>query len=174
MCRRAGGLLAALILVLSGCGQGASLGETAQPRDGRAGLQVSGQLNGSQFALSEGSPEVVVGDCDPGDGPDDDLCAIASDISGELFVLVVENPDALEPGTTIPIGDPGCAPAACDDVTDVAVIDVQTGTDRRVRAVGGRLEMRVVEPFLRYAGTAQLRLPQGDLAVGFDLVPRDD
>lgn len=174
MCWRAAGMLAVVVLTLAACGSGASLGDAPQPRDGRAGLQVSGQLNGAQVALSDGSPRLVVGDCDPSDGRDDDVCAIASDINGELFVFAIENPDVLESGTTIPIGDPGCAPEACDDVDDVAVVDVQTGVGRRLRAVGGRLEVRQLEPFLRYAGTAQVRLPRGELAVQFDLVPQRD
>lgn len=172
--RRVGGLaVAALVVGAAGCGPGASLGQAAQPREGRAGLQVTGRVAGAQFALSDGAPQLVVGDCDPIDGMDSDVCAIAGDINGELFVLSVENPGMLEDGATIPVADRACAPQYCDDVDDAAVVDVQVGTGQRIRATGGQLQVRRVEPFLRYVGSAQLALPDGQLSVEFDLVPGD-
>ena len=169
----AGAALVAAVLVLAGCSPAASSG-SVQPRDGRAGLQVTGQLGGTQVAVSDGSPRLGVGDCDPMDGADTDVCAIARDISGQIFVLSFENPAALEPGTDLPVEDPACQPATCDDVDDVAIVDVQSGTGRRIRARGGRLEVQHVEPSRRYVGTAQLVLPDGDLSVSFDVVPRPE
>lgn len=163
-------------LLLAGCGESASLGQSVQPRDGRAGLQVTGQLAGRQLTLSQGAPQLVIGDCDPGAGreSDTDVCAITSDVDGTLFVLVLENPAALEPGASLPIADPDCVPAACDDVTDVAIVDVQSGVGDRRRATGGLLEIDTVEPFQRYVGRAELDLPEGSLSAEFDLVPRAD
>lgn len=172
--RRAALLAAAAAVALSGCGESASLGQAVQPRDGRAGLQVTGQLGGRQVSLSQGAPELVVGDCDPGDGRDGDVCAIAADVDGTLFVVSFENPDVLEAGATVPVGDPDCAPAACDTVSDVAIVDVQSGVGRRVRATGGVVQVDTVEPFRRYVGEAQLDLPDGSLSLVFDLVPRAD
>lgn len=147
--------------------------QTPQPRDGRSGLQLTGTVAGRQLAVSDGAPELTVGDCDPGTGGDTDICAIADDIDGQLVVLVIENPDVLRAPATLPVVDPACGDA-CDDVTEGVVIDVQLGTDPRVRARGGRLELTVVEPFVRYAGDMRLQLPSGSLSGSFDLVPVDD
>lgn len=173
---RVAGALAFVVVTLltAGCGSSTSLGDAVQPRDGRAGLQVTGRLGGAQLGLSEGSPQLVVGDCDPRNGGDRDVCAVASDIHGTQFVLAFENPDVLEAGASLAVADPGCVGLVCDGIDDVAVIDVQTGTGRRVRATGGRLDVTRVEPFSRYVGTAQLQLPNGELSVVFDLVPRAD
>ena len=169
----AAAVLVAVVLALAACSPAASSG-SIQPRDGRAGLQVTGQLGGNQVAVSDGSPRLDVGDCDPMDSADADVCAIGRDISGQVFVLSLENPAALRAGSDLRVDDPACRPAACDEVRDVAIVDVQSGTGRRIRARGGRLELQQVEPFRRYVGTAQLVLPGGDLSVSFDLVPRPE
>ena len=170
-----GAVIGALLLA-SGCGEAASLGQAVQPRDGRAGLQVTGQLGGRQLSLSQGAPQLVVGDCDPGAGveSDNDVCAITADVDGTLFVLSLENPAVLEPGASLPIGDPDCVPAECDEVTDVAIVDVQSGIGDRRRATDGLLEIETVEPFQRYVGRAELDFPNGSLSAEFDLVPRAD
>lgn len=167
------GVLAAALLA-AGCGESASLGDAVQPRDGRAGLQVTGQLAGRQLTLSRGAPELVIGDCDPAAGSDTDVCAITADVDGTLFVFVLENPDALTPGAQLPVGDPDCDPAGCDAVTDTAIVDVQSGVGERRRATGGTLELEAVEPPRRYVGQAQLDFPNGALSIDFDLVPRED
>lgn len=164
--------MVAATAIVSGCGGSASLGQAVQPRDGRAGLQVTGQLDGRQLSVSQGAPELVVGDCDPGSERDTDVCAISATVDGTLFVLVIENPAALQAGESLPVATPDCPPAACDDVTDVAIIDVQTGTGPRQRATGGQLEIETVEPFQRYVGRAQLEFPDGSLSTSFDLIPR--
>lgn len=164
---------ASLLLVAvgaAGCGPGAQVTASPQPRDGRAGIQATGRLDSAGVVVSDGAPELVVGDCDPGDGPDRDVCGIASDVNGQLFVVVVENPDVLAAGEPVPVGDPGCT-RGCDDVTDVAVVDLQVGVGERLRATGGRLTPTVVEPFARYAGSAHLELRAGEVTVDFDLVP---
>ncbi len=164
---------ALLALAIAGCGSGASLG-SQQPRDARAGIQVAGTLNGAQFSLSDGDPRVLIGDCDPNDGRDNDICAVANDLTGAQFVLVFENPSALTQGETVPVVDVACAPQACDTVRDGAVVDVQTGASGRIRATGGSVEFEVIEPLLRYRGTARLELPDGNLSATFDLVPGSD
>ena len=168
-----GALICAAVLVLAGCGEGASLGQAAQPREGRAGIQATGRIGGSQVAVSDGAPGFETGDCDPMDGADVDVCAIARDINGQVFVLSFENPGVLTPDTTLEIGDPGCDPRGCDEVTDVALVDVQSGVGSRMRARSGQLRLRQVQPYLRYAGSAELRLPDGRLSVEFDLVPAE-
>lgn len=146
---------------------------TVGPRDGRAGLQLTGSIGGRQLAVSDGAPDLRIGDCDPDVAGDDDICAIADDIDGQLVVLVFENPDVMAPGVTLPVADPGCGDR-CDDVTDVAVIDLQLGTQPRVRAAGGRLEVTELIPFSRYVGDVRLTTSSGSLSGSFDLVPRND
>lgn len=146
---------------------------TTQPRDGRAGLQLTGTLADTHIAVSDGAPDLQLGDCDPDVTGDSDLCAIADDITGELVVLVIENPDVLGTDVSLQVADPGCG-ADCDDVDDVAVVDVQLGTAPRVRARGGRLQLGEVIPFSRYVGEVRLELPSGALSGTFDLVPRSD
>jgi hypothetical protein len=158
-------------VLLSGCWS--TPPETVQPRDGRAGLQLTGTVAGGQLAVNDGAPDLVVGDCDPDVGGDQDVCAIAAGIGGELVVLVFENPDVLRPATTVAVADPGCG-QRCDDVADVAVVDLQLGTGRRMRAHGGRLVLGEVIPFSRYAGDVRLSFAEGSAAGSFDLVPRSD
>jgi len=146
---------------------------TVLPRDGRAGLQLTGSIEGRQLAVSDGSPDLRVGDCDPDVTGDDDVCAVAEDINGQLVVLVFENPDVLTPGATLPVADPGCGDR-CDDVTDTAVVDLQLGTRPRMRADGGRLNITEVTPFARYAGDLRLTTSSGSVSGSFDLVPRSD
>lgn len=163
-------VLLGLSVMTAGCWP--TTAQTTQPRDGRAGLQLTGTVGGRQVAVSDGAPQLDVGDCDPASGVDRDLCVIADDIDGQLIVLVIENPDVLRAPATLPVIDPGCGDA-CDDVTGGVVIDVQLGTAPRVRARGGRLDLTVVQPFVRYAGDVRLQLPSGSLAGSFDLVPID-
>ena len=145
----------------------------ATPRDGRAGLKLTGSIDGRHVAVSDGAPELRVGDCDPDVTGDADVCAIADDIDGRLVVLVIENPDVQAPGVSLPIADPGCGDA-CDDVDDVAVVDLQLDTRPRLRADGGRLEITTLIPFSRYVGDVRLTTSSGSVSGSFDLVPRPD
>lgn len=165
-------LLVVLVLLVGGCGVPAGQSAAVQPRDGRAGVQLSGTVEGRQVVVADGLPRLVVDDCDPRLG-DRDVCVISRTLDGRLFVLALENPDVFEVGADLPVADPDCADEdACDAVIDVAVVDVQLDTGERVRATGGRLVVDVVEPHLRYAGSLTLRLPGGTLSGGFDVVPR--
>lgn len=170
-----GRAIVALVLaaVVAGCGVAES-GTQQPPRDGRAGLQVTGTAEGRQIAVRDGAPQLVVGDCDPTSPPDDDVCAISQTVGGELFVLSFENPDVLEEGAELAVADSGCGGPSCDDITDFAVVDVQLGGGERIRATEGEIRVRSVEPFLHYAGTLRLELPSGRLSGDFDLVPRED
>ncbi len=175
MRRRCVALLLTAVL-LPACGGVPLEGRAVQPRDGRAGLRLSGMVAGRQLALNDGAPELLAGDCDPNDGlDDDDVCIVANDIDGGLVVVVFENPSALATGASLPIADPGCrSPEVCDEVTDVAVVDVQLGVGRRRRATGGRVELTVVEPLQRYAGELRVELPDGRASGEFDVVPLPD
>lgn len=154
------------------CATGGSA--TPQPREGRSGLQLSGTVDGRQLAVSDGAAELEVGDCDPQDGVDEDVCVIANDIEGELVVLVFENPDALESAAILDVDNPACPPDECDDVADAAVVELQVGVAPRVRATGGSLSLRQVEPFLYYSGEIRLELPDGSVSGDFDVVPLPD
>ncbi len=168
-------LLVLLAVLLMGCGE--TPGDVLpNPRDGRSGIQLSGQLADRQIAVSDGLPTVNFTDCDLPEGPDSDICILTDGISGELILIVFENPDALVEGVTLPVGDPDCGqPRDCDAVTDTAIIDIQFGTGDRIRARSGQLRMEVVEPSERYRGDFRIRLPDGsDLNATFDLVPRPE
>ncbi len=164
-------LLFLLALVVSGCGGGQASGQP-EPREGRAGLQFTGTVDGRQVGVRDGAPELVVGDCDPIPGPDEDVCAISQTINSETFVLVFENPSVLVSDTELEVADSPCDGAACDQVRDHAVVDVQIG-EERVRARGGELRLEVVEPFLHYRGELRLEFADGSLSGLFDVVPRD-
>lgn len=161
-------------VLLAGCGEPDD--HLPNPRDGRSGLRLSGTVDGRQVAVSDGLPVLNAGDCDVNAGPDRDVCFLSRDVSGDTVILIIENPAVLEEGAALTVGPGRCPqPLACDDESDVAVIDVQIGLDGpRVRATGGRLVMEVVQPFARYRGTVRLELPGGRLSGEFDVVPRPD
>ncbi len=169
---RAGRLALAVAVLLAGC---ATSSTAIQPRDGRSGLQGTGTLDGRQVAVAEGLPQLLVGDCDPMDDLDDDLCIITDTIDGRTFVLAVENPEVLVEGASLPVGAADCAsPEACDAVTGTAVVSVKLGTDDPVRATDGTLRMTKVEPYANYTGEILLRLPNGSFTGTFDVVPRPE
>lgn len=157
-----------LALSLVACGEPVS----QQPRDGRAGLSLTGTVDGRQVALSDGRPRLVVGNCDPRQGPSRDVCFLSRDIDGTLLVLVLRNPEALRSGTVLPVAPGSCAtPAECAEVRDVAVIDVRVGEGPLTRVHEGRLTLELVEPARRYVGTVRLAWPSGRLSGQFDVVP---
>lgn len=164
------------VVVLASCGTGdASRSIQQQPRDGRAGVQLSGTVAGSQVAVSDGSPRLIVGDCLVVGGAAEDVCFVSRDLRGQPVVLAFRNPHVLAEGERVPISDPGCAtPAACTEVTGVAVVDVLVGEDIDQRAVGGALTLAVVQESVRYAGEVRLDLPEGRLSGLFDVVPRPE
>lgn len=167
-----GALLAAAV-GLAACGTGSGTNVVTQPRQGRAGVQLAGTVGARQVAVSDGTPRLIVGDCDPQDGPDRDVCFVSSAIDGTPLRLLFENPDVLAAGESVPVADVGCAAAACDHVTDGAVVDLQVGAGGPTRrADDGLVTMSLVEPGLHYVGTLTLEFRDGRLAGGFDVVPR--
>jgi hypothetical protein len=166
-------LALALAVLLLGCT--ASRANEVQPREGRSGLQGTGTIEGRQVVVGQGLPELLVGDCDPVDEPDADVCIISDTVDGRSFVLNVENPDALAEGVELPVTDPGCpSPSACDEVTGSAVVSVKLETDHAVRATGGSLRMTRIVPFTNYVGEVLLELPGGRFSGSFDVVPRPE
>lgn len=166
-------LLCAAVLALTACGD-SEAGTGASERDHRPGLTLTGTVAGRQVAVRDGAPELVLGDCDPRDSSDDDVCAISQSIGGELFVLVFENPDVLTSGETVPVEGSSCRATACDAITDHAVVDVQFGSDRRIRATGGELRLSTVQPLVYYSGELRLEVGGGRLSGEFDVLPRDE
>ena len=165
------GVVVALAVLLSGCWSAPA--QTVQPRDGRAGLQLSGTVGNRQLAVSDGSPDLNAGDCDPAGGGDRDMCIIADDIDGQLVVVVFENPDVLRAGADLPVVDPACS-GGCDGVTEGGVVDLQLATGERQRAGGGRVVLTEVERFRRYVGELRLDLGSGTVSGSFDVIPRRD
>lgn len=153
-------------LVLTGCGSDS--GSQRAPVSVDDGIRASGQFSGSRLNVDDGEPEVVLGDCDPGDGPDGDLCIVSRSIDGASVSLVIENPLIMKRGGSIPIGS-NCQGFACEDVSDKAVVDVRVDGNN-LRVSGGRLEVTASGP--RYAASFTLRFRDGGgLSGAFDVLP---
>lgn len=163
------GLIAAVfVVVLSGCFAGP---RQPQPVGPDHGIQLSGRLGGVGVNISDGDPQVLLGDCDPGDGRDEDLCISSRTIAGSPLGLVIENPRVFVPGATVRPADPrrlGCLPY-CDEVRGGrVVIEVRADGDQQF-VVGGRLTVRQAGP--RYAAGFILRLHGGTLTGQFNVGP---
>lgn len=168
--------LVTVAVLTAGCGTaGTGTGVGAiEPRNGRSGLQLSGTIQGRQFAVNDGAPVLRLGDCDVADGADIDLCFFSRELDGGFFALIVENPDAVSVGHVEVVAST-CVSPNCEDAGAGAVAEVlfEPGTPR-TRATGGTLNFRTVEPAQRYAGTLNLELPDGRITGTFEVVPRPE
>lgn len=144
------------MLVLTGCATSNPAHRQAEAVDD--GVQATGIIDGSRVAISRGVPEVVFGDCDPGDGDDVDICWVARTIDGLSIAFVLENPGALEEGATLEVVSDDCV--GCDDLTDGVVVEVRVNGEPR-RAVRGRVEVIAV-PGERAAADFDLEFANGD------------
>ncbi|MBW3659753.1 MAG: hypothetical protein KY457_14025 [Actinobacteria bacterium] len=152
-------------VLLGGCAEGDIVQRQAQT--GEDGFQATGRLDGSRVAISSGDPNVTLGDCDPGDGLDEDLCILGRTIDGLRVNLVIENPGAMVPGEVVPVRADTCTEDACDEVTEHAVIDLRVD-GQQVRATGGTLRTRTFHD--RVTADVDLRFRNGDNLVGsFDV-----
>lgn len=143
-------------------------------RESGTGLQLSGTLDGRQLAVSDGAPRLVVGSCGPASQPSEDVCFISQGLTGSPVVLVIRNPAALEEGVSLEVDDVACGqPSACDEVTDVALVDFQVG-ERRQSAESGTLTLSTLDAPRRYAGSVRLRFADGRVSGQFDVVSRPD
>lgn len=149
---------AVLAVVLMGCAS-SSLPQR-QPEALDDGVQATGRLDGRRVAVSDGSPETNVVDCDAQE-LDADVCWIARTIDGLTIAFVIENPAALVPGETLRVRDDDCD--TCDDVADHAVVDLRVDGEQR-RATSGRLEVRQVGD--RWAARFDVRFPDADALTG--------
>lgn len=125
------------------------------------GVQATGRIDGARVAISDGGPETLIGDCDPGDGADEDVCWIARTIDGLTIAFVIENPSALVPGETLPVRSDMCSD--CDAVTEHAVVDLRIDGEQR-RASSGQLVVTQAGP--RYAASFRLGFAGGDELTG--------
>lgn len=161
-------VVAAAAAVLSvGCGTEAVQRVPVASDDG---IQLTGTLGGQQIHVSDGEPEVVLGDCDPNDGLDEDLCIVTFTIDGAPLALVVENPAALVAGERLAVVAPagaGCLPH-CDDLTDRVVIEVRRGQQRQF-ATSGSVVVRGADP--RWAATFVLGFGHGRVSGAFNVRP---
>lgn len=153
-------------LVLAACAEGDVV--QRQAATGEDGFQATGRLGGARVAISSGDPNVTLGDCDPGDGRDQDLCILGRTIDGLRVNLVIENPGVMVPGEVIPVRAHGCETDACDAVTDHAVIDLRVDGEQ-ARATGGTLRTRSFDD--RATADVDLRFQDGDQLVGSFDVP---
>lgn len=147
-------------------------GEQRPPAAPNDGLQLTGELRGARIHVSDGEPEVLYGDCDPGDGGDIDLCMVASMIDGGRIAFVIENPEvlveggALTPRAACPFHPlPSSAPRACEGTV---IVEIRKGTER-LRPLGGVLAVSRAGP--RYAARFTLRFAGGILSGAFDVRP---
>lgn len=166
---RGGRLLAALAASLLVACPSAAQRPPAAPNDG---LQLTGQLRGARIHVSDGEPEVLYGDCDPGQGPDIDLCLVASTIDGGSIGFVIENPERLVEGAVLtpratcpPQPRPASSPDGCEETI---VVEIRYG-DERLRPFGGLFTVSRAGP--RYAGRFALRFADGVLTGTFDVRP---
>ncbi len=156
------GLPAALMagaMLLAGCAS--SSVAQRQPVALDDGVQATGRLDGARIAVSDGSPETNLVDCDPGNGPDEDVCWIARTIDGLTIAFVVENRAALVAGETVPVRDHDCVD--CDDVRGQAVVDLRVAGEQR-RASSGRIVVREADE--RFAADFRIRFQDGDELTG--------
>lgn len=155
-------LLAVVVaLLLAGCGVEQV---QRQPVSSDDGLHLTGQLDGRSVNVSHGEPEVLLGPCDRDRPQQRELCIVATTIDGQRFGLVVENPDDLAAGATLPVR------ASCGGgCEDSAVVEVRRETDR-IRPTGGEFVVREAGE-QRYAASFQLRFHRGTLTGGFDVDP---
>ncbi|MDX1511678.1 MAG: hypothetical protein R3249_10040 [Nitriliruptorales bacterium] len=154
---------AIVALALAGCADPEV--SQRQPVSSVDGIQATGQFDGHRIAVSDGEPEVALGDCDLPDGVDEDLCIVAFTIDGSTLALVVENPGVLEVGDGVPITN--CA-GHCDDAEGVVVEVRLDGVARR--ASSGSADIAEAGPRWRLAFT--LRFGGADRLTGeFDVRP---
>lgn len=155
----------AVLVVLAGC---SPTPQQRQPVAADDGIQLTGRIDDRRVSLSDGAPQVVLGDCDPNQGRDTDLCAVTRTIDGERLAVVIENPDVLAPDTVVQVLDDACAEAACDVLRDGVVVDVRLG-DLVLRATGGTVTVVEAGP-RRFRGELLLQLPpNGRLTGTFNL-----
>lgn len=153
------------VVLLAACAEGDVVQRQAQSGDD--GFQATGRLSGSRVAISSGDPNVTLGDCDPGDGMDEDLCVLGRTIDGVRINLVIENPAAMVPGEVVPVRADACDADACDEVTEHAVVDLRIDGEQ-VRATGGTLRTRAFGE--RVTADVDLRFRDGGNLVGtFDV-----
>lgn len=165
---RTGPLFAAVLatVVLVAC-PSAVQRQPAAPDDG---IQFAGRIGTQQLNVSDGSPQAFLGDCDPNDGPDRDLCLVTHTVGGQDLALVIENPAVLESGAAVPVVRPprtGCA-AGCDEIRDGVVVELRLEGDRTF-ADGGTVTVREADD--RYAASFVLRVGGGSLTGRFNVAP---
>ena len=176
MSRRTPLTLVVSVLVAAACSTaGGGSGPAAiEPRDGKSGLHLSGTVDGRQLVVSDGAPELRLGDCDVNDGSDGDLCFFSQEVDGGFFAMIVENPEAVVEGRVEVVGS-SCRSPQCEEVGAGAIVDLQFDPGGpRTRATGGNLTLSTVEEARRYGGTLNLDLPDGRVGGTFQIVPRPE
>lgn len=154
--RRLLAVLFTCVVALTACADEEAQRDPVGPDDG---LQVSGQLFNKRYAVSDGEPEVVFGDCDAIDGRDQDLCVIARTLDGQNFGVVFENPDALRPGEALPVSDLNCVAEECDAHRDSILVEVRVD-GQPLKATGGTVTVNEVGP-PRWSGELVIRFADG-------------
>lgn len=162
-------VLAAGSVLFAGCvAPDSTEGGQRQPEALDDGVQATGTIDQSRISISNGAPDVVVGDCDPSDGLDRDVCFVVRTIDGETIAIVIENPDVLVPGERVEVVEDPCT--TCDDVEGGVVVSLRVNGDER-RAIGGRIDVSAADE--RQAGEFRFDFTGGDQLIGtFNVRPR--
>lgn len=160
-------LVAALLVAACTTGSGANA-----PRDGRAGLKLSGRIDAGPVAISDGSPRLLEGDCASRTGVPADVCFATRGVGGTTYVFGFANLDQIARDEQVSVVDSRCtSPEACAEVDDGAVVLVAVDGQLH-RAEGGTLLVRQAERGQRYVGQLVLRVDGGTINGGFDVVDR--
>lgn len=157
-------VLAAVVLVAC---PSAVQRQPAAPDDG---IQFAGRIGTQQLNVSDGAPQALLGDCDPNDGVDRDLCLVTHTVGGQDLAVVIENPAVLEAGAAVPVVRPpraGCG-GGCDEIGDGVIVELRLEGERTF-ADGGTVT--VLEADERYAASFVLRVGGGSLTGRFNVAP---
>ncbi len=154
--RRLAPLLLSLALLTAGCGGDTSAQRAPVSADD--GIHASGRFGANRINVDDGEPEVVLGDCDPADGADGDLCIVTRTISGSAVTLVIENPGIMKALGSFGVRNTSCQGFTCEAERNVLIVDLRVDGETR-RASGGTIE--VTRAGTRYAASFNLRFPDG-------------
>jgi hypothetical protein len=148
------------VLALSACGMEPI---QRQPVSSDDGLHMAGRVDGKSLNVSHGEPDVTLGPCDAERPQGRELCIAAMGLDGGVIGLVVQNPDDLVPGESIPVRG-----ACAGDCEGVALVELQHDVERILPTSG---ELVVRDAGERFAATFTLRFPRGTLTGVFDVDP---
>lgn len=162
-------LLAVAALLVIGC---STTGSAEQPRDGRAGVQISGRLDSTgSVAVSDGRPQLLEGDCEARTGMPADVCVATRGIGGTTYILGFGNLSQVPRGERVDVVPGQCTSAEACARVDEGALMLLAVDDELHRPTGGTLLVHEAERGDRYLGRVRLDVDGGSVSVEFDVVP---